>query len=64
MPIIRVEMFEGRTADQKRACAKALTQAWVETCNGSPDQVIVVFSDLARDDWATGGRLASDPKHG
>ena len=60
MPIIRIEMFEGRTVDQKRACAEAVTKAWAETCNGKPEAVHVVFTDVAKYDWATGGRLMSD----
>ena len=35
MPTIRVELFEGRTVDQKRALAKALTEATVATLGGS-----------------------------
>lgn len=62
MPIIRIEMFEGRTADQKRACAEAVTKAWCDTCGGTPAAVQVIFTDVAKSDWATGGRLASDPK--
>ncbi|NBZ86301.1 4-oxalocrotonate tautomerase [Stagnihabitans tardus] len=62
MPVIRIEMFEGRTTDQKRACAEAVTKAWVETCGGTPQSVTVIFTDVAKSDWATGGRLASDPK--
>lgn len=62
MPVIRIEMFEGRTDDQKRACAKAVTDAWVETCGGTPQQVHVIFTDIAKSDWAVAGRLVSDPK--
>lgn len=62
MPIIRIEMFEGRTPDQKRACAEAVTKAWCDTCGGTPQMVTVVFTDVAKHDWATAGRLASDPK--
>ena len=62
MPIIRIEMFEGRSMDQKRACAEAVTRAWCDTCGGTPQAVSVVFTDVSRDDWATAGRLASDPK--
>ncbi len=62
MPVIRIEMFEGRTTDQKRACAEAVTQAWVETCGGTAGSVTVIFTDVAKSDWATGGRLASEPK--
>lgn len=60
MPMIRIEMFEGRTEAQKRACAEAVTKAWVETCNGNPDAVHVIFTDIAKNDWATGGKLMSD----
>lgn len=34
MPMIRIEMFEGRTVEQKRACAKAVTEAFLATCGG------------------------------
>jgi 4-oxalocrotonate tautomerase len=55
-------MFEGRTNDQKRACAEAVTKAWVDTCGGTPASVTIIFGDVAKSDWATAGRLASDPK--
>ena len=32
MPFINVKMLEGRTQDQKRRLAKALTDAIVEIC--------------------------------
>lgn len=62
MPVIRIEMFEGRSVEQKRACAAAVTQAWVDTCGGTPQSVTIVFTDVAKHDWASAGRLASDPK--
>lgn len=62
MPVIRIEMFEGRTVEQKRACAEAVTKAWVDTCGGTPQSVTILFGDVAKHDWATAGRLASDPK--
>jgi len=60
MPMIRVEMFEGRSVDQKRALARALTEAVVQTLGGQPDSVHIVFQDVARHDWATGGTLWSE----
>lgn len=60
MPTIRVELFEGRTLDQKRALAQALTEATVRTLGGSADGVDIVFFDIPRHDWATGGVLWSD----
>lgn len=60
MPTIRVEMFEGRTPDQKRALVAALTDACVRTLGGSPDSVQVLLFDIAKQHWATGGSLWSD----
>ena len=60
MPTLRVELFAGRTAEQKRALAAALTEATVRTLGGSADSVDILFIDIARQDWATGGVLWSD----
>ena len=60
MPTIRVELFEGRTVEQKRALAQAWTEATVRTLGGLSDGVDVVFFDIARHDWSTGGVLWSD----
>ena len=60
MPTIHVEMFAGRTVEQKRALAAALTEATVKTLGGSPEAVDVIFPDVQKHDWATGGQLWSD----
>ena len=60
MPTIHVELFAGRTLEQKRALAQALTDATVKTLGGSSDSVDVIFRDVERHDWATGGQLWSD----
>jgi 4-oxalocrotonate tautomerase len=60
MPTINVQLFAGRTVEQKRALARALTDATVATLGGSPDSIDVIFTDVERHDWATGGQLWSD----
>lgn len=60
MPTIRVELFEGRSVEMKRALAREITQACVKVLGGSADGVDVVFQDVCRHDWATGGVLWSD----
>lgn len=62
MPVIRVELFEGRSVEQKRALASALTEAAARTLGIPPDSVDVMFFDIARHDWATSGTLWSDVK--
>ena len=60
MPMIRVEMFEGRTKKQKQALAKELTDAFVRTAGGTPESVQIVMTDVAKDDWAVAGKLCSE----
>lgn len=64
MPTIRVELFEGRTLEQKRALAQALTEATVRSIGGNAESVDVVFTEVARHNWATGGQLWSDKAAG
>ncbi len=60
MPHVTVQLLAGRTVDQKRACAEAITQAIVENLNTTPDSTSVVFQEVQRHDWASGGMLISD----
>jgi len=61
MPVIHVEMFAGRSREQKEKFARAITDSFVSICGGTPQSVQVIFSDIAKDDWATAGTLASTP---
>jgi 4-oxalocrotonate tautomerase len=60
MPLITVQLFEGRSVEQKRAYAKALTDASVQVLGIDPGAVDVIFSDVKKSDWATAGVLWSD----
>ena len=60
MPTLHVELFAGRTIEQKRALARALTEATVNVLGGSPEAVEIIFSDVHKHDWASGGVLWSD----
>jgi 4-oxalocrotonate tautomerase len=62
MPAIRVEMFEGRTPEQKRLLAKELTEATVRALGVPADSVDVIMFDIPRHDWATAGVLWSERK--
>jgi len=60
MPMIRVEMFEGRTEEQKRALVENLTDAFVSAAGGSRDAVDVILYDVPKRNWGVGGTLAKD----
>ena len=62
MPTLRVELMEGRTVEQKRELTAQLTQACVQVLKCQPQSVDILFFDIKRHDWATGGELWSDKK--
>jgi 4-oxalocrotonate tautomerase len=61
MPTFRIELFEGRTVEQKREFVEAITKATCDTLKVEPSSVDIILVDVARENWATGGRLWSDP---
>jgi 4-oxalocrotonate tautomerase len=60
MPTINVQLFEGRTVEQKRAFVKAVTEATVATLGSSAESVDIIIEDVKRENWATAGKLWSD----
>ena len=62
MPTYHIEMFEGRTPEQKKKLVAEITRVTVEVLGGSPDSVDIIISDIKRENWATGGRLWSEPR--
>lgn len=64
MPMIHVEMFAGRTVEQKRALVKALTEAFVATAGGTPQSVQIILTDIEKSEWATAGVFAADKPPG
>ena len=60
MPIVRVEMWTGRTKAQKQELARAITEVVCNIAHTTPEATIVVFEDIDKENWAEAGRLASD----
>lgn len=60
MPFIRVELLAGRTLDQRRAFARAVTLAACEHLETEPQSVRIVFAELDGSDLARGGVLNCD----
>lgn len=61
MPLIRVSLFEGRTPEQKKDFVIAVTADAVRTLKCTPESVDIIFEDVKKSDWASGGILASGP---
>ena len=60
MPVITVQMFEGRSIEQKRELVAALTEAIVRIAKTTPEATEVIIQDVPRHNWAKAGKLASD----
>lgn len=60
MPIVRIEMWPGRTRSQKAELARVITEAMVDIAGTTAQATTVIFEDIARENWATGGVLASE----
>ena len=62
MPTYHVEMMEGRTPEQKKKLVAELTRVSVEVLAVTPESVDVIITDIKRENWATGGKLWSEPR--
>ncbi|WP_081649627.1 2-hydroxymuconate tautomerase [Fodinicurvata sediminis] len=59
MPIIRVEMFEGRNEEQKAKLVHELTESFVHSCGGTKESVQVVINNYSPENWGSAGQLVS-----
>jgi 4-oxalocrotonate tautomerase len=62
MPIIHVNMYEGRSVDQKRKMVVAMTDAVVKSLDVKPEAVRIIIHDLPKHNIAVAGVLASEKK--
>ncbi|MDR3354271.1 MAG: 2-hydroxymuconate tautomerase family protein [Synergistaceae bacterium] len=60
MPVIQVNLLEGRSREAKRAFAAAVTKSACECLGVKPTQVRVIFHEVSKGDWAVAGTLYSD----
>ncbi len=60
MPIIRVEMFEGRAIEQKRELVQVLTRETARIAKCEPADVYILIEDVKKENWGAGGQLCSE----
>jgi 4-oxalocrotonate tautomerase len=60
MPVAIVQLWEGRTVDQKRRLTKAITDAMIEHAECNPSGLHVVIQEYPRENWARAGVLGID----
>lgn len=60
MPIIKVNMIEGRTEEQKRKIAEGIADVMVKEAKVKLEAVRVIFNDMKGEDFAVGNKLFKD----
>lgn len=58
MPVVTVEMWEGRTEEQKERLIKGITRAF-EKIGVSPEWLTIIIHDIPKSNWGMRGEQAS-----
>ncbi|WPP47888.1 4-oxalocrotonate tautomerase [Pseudomonas sp. AN-1] len=59
MPIAHVHIMEGRSAEQKEAMIREVSEALARTLDSPLDRVRVLITEVPKDHWGIGGEPAS-----
>lgn len=60
MPIIRIEMWEGKTLEQKRELVEVYTREMSRITGNKPESIFVVIDEVKKENWGVSGMLCSD----
>ena len=60
MPIVTVNIKEGRTVEQKREMARRMTKVICETMKVEPAAVRIIVNEMKNENFAIGGTLVCD----
>ena len=58
MPVVTVEMWEGRTSEQKEKLIRGITKAF-EDIGTKAEAVNIIIHDVSKSNWGSGGKQAS-----
>ena len=64
MPIVQIEMLEGRDAEKKRRLIAMVTDAVCEALDAKPESVRVIIREMHPDHYGIAGEQASQRKGG
>jgi len=60
MPIVMVNVKEGRSLEKKRAMIEGITKVLCDTMEVQPSSVRIVVNEMRNEDFAIGGVLICD----
>jgi 4-oxalocrotonate tautomerase len=62
MPIIQINLLQGRSAEAKGKLASEMTRVTCECLGTAPEQVRIIFNDMPPENYSIAGTLVSEKK--
>ena len=59
MPVVIVEIWAGRTLEQKKQLVEGITASFAQI-GTPPEAVQIIIKDNPKHNWASGGKLVSE----
>ncbi|MFV0431992.1 MAG: tautomerase family protein [Alphaproteobacteria bacterium] len=63
MPIINIQISEGRTGEQKAKISEEITNAVAKHGGVDADKVIILWNDIPRYNQSVGGKMRGTPEN-
>ena len=60
MPVLQINMLQGRTLEQKRALVDSVTKAVCDSLGSPPEKVRIILNDMPQENYSVGGELYVD----
>jgi len=60
MPVVTIELFEGRTKEKKRVLIKAVSKAVSEALDIPEERIQIILHESSKDNWGLKGEQASE----
>ncbi|GAB6987012.1 tautomerase family protein [Nocardioides pyridinolyticus] len=60
MPLVRIDLFPGRSLEQKREITEVITRELVRIAECRPETITVMFNEVTRENWGRAGTLFVD----
>lgn len=58
MPLITINIWKGKTVEQKRRLVKEITDTVVDTIDCPREAVHIIINEQPKENWGIGGKLA------
>lgn len=60
MPIVQIQILEGRSIERKKNMIKQVTDAIVESMDVPIENIRVIITEIPHEHWGTGGKTKDE----